>query len=53
MMQKEMTEIETEEKENQKEYEAFMSLSSEKRTSDAKSIEDKDMHEPFCAVPRN
>jgi len=41
-LDKEITEIETEEKENQAEYEAFMSESAKKRASDAKSIEDKE-----------
>jgi len=41
-LDKEITEIETEEKENQKEYEQFMSDSAGKRASDAKSIEDKE-----------
>jgi len=41
-LQKEITEIETEEAENQKEYESFMADSSTKRTNDAKSIEDKE-----------
>jgi DNA repair exonuclease SbcCD ATPase subunit len=38
----EITEIETEEKENQAEYEAFMDESAKKRANDAKSIEDKE-----------
>merc|ERR1719311_729233 len=41
-LDKEITEIETEEKENQKEYEQFMSDSATKRANDAKSIEDKE-----------
>merc|ERR1719178_556284 len=41
-LDKEITEIETEEKENQKEYEEFMKDSAEKRANDAKSIEDKE-----------
>merc|ERR1719506_975034 len=41
-LDKEITEIETEEKENQAEYEKLMSDSAEKRASDAKSIEDKE-----------
>merc|ERR1719478_1738374 len=41
-LDKEITEIETEEKENQAEYEQFMSDSAEKRANDAKSIEDKE-----------
>jgi len=41
-LDKEITEIETEEKENQAEYEQLMSASAEKRASDAKSIEDKE-----------
>jgi len=41
-LDKEITETETEEKENQAEYEQFMSDSAEKRASDAKSIEDKE-----------
>merc|ERR1719460_3531258 len=41
-LDKEITEIETEEKENQAEYESFMSDSAAKRASDAKSIEDKE-----------
>merc|ERR1719161_1243394 len=41
-LDKEITEIETEEKENQAEYEAFMSESAKKRATDAKSIEDKE-----------
>merc|ERR1719356_830003 len=40
-LDKEITEIETEEKENQSEYEQFMKDSAAKRASDAKSIEDK------------
>jgi len=40
-LDKEITEIETEEKENQAEYEQFMKDSAAKRASDAKSIEDK------------
>jgi len=40
-LDKEITEIETEEKENQAEYEQFMKDSAEKRANDAKSIEDK------------
>merc|ERR1719498_1088762 len=39
---KEITEIEVEEKENQAEYEEFMSESAKKRATDAKSIEDKE-----------
>merc|ERR1719359_1090258 len=41
-LDKEITEIETEEKENQSEYEQFMKDSAEKRANDAKSIEDKE-----------
>merc|ERR1719487_1509847 len=41
-LDKEITEIETEEKENQAEYEQFMSDSAAKRANDAKSIEDKE-----------
>merc|ERR1719399_1747637 len=41
-LDKEITETETEEKENQKEYETFMRDSAEKRANDAKSIEDKE-----------
>merc|ERR1719199_1270943 len=41
-LDKEITEIETEEKENQAEYEKLMQDSAEKRASDAKSIEDKE-----------
>merc|ERR1719337_845709 len=41
-LDKEITEIEVEEKENQKEYEQFMKDSAEKRALDAKSIEDKE-----------
>jgi len=41
-LDKEITETETEEKENQAEYETFMSDSAEKRANDAKSIEDKE-----------
>jgi len=41
-LDKEITEIETEEKENQAEYETFMKDSAAKRASDAKSIEDKE-----------
>jgi peptidoglycan hydrolase CwlO-like protein len=41
-LDKEITEIETEEKENQAEYEQFMKDSAGKRASDAKSIEDKE-----------
>merc|ERR1719333_142803 len=41
-LDKEITEIETEEKENQAEYEQFMKDSASKRASDAKSIEDKE-----------
>jgi len=41
-LDKEITEIETEEKENQAEYETFMSESAKKRAADAKSIEDKE-----------
>merc|ERR1719517_358589 len=40
-LDKEITEIETEETENQAEYEQFMKDSASKRASDAKSIEDK------------
>merc|ERR1719405_273724 len=38
----EITETETEEAENQKEYETFMRDSAEKRANDSKSIEDKE-----------
>merc|ERR1712028_318132 len=41
-LDKEITEVDVEEKENQKEYEQFMSDSAGKRASDAKSIEDKE-----------
>jgi septal ring factor EnvC (AmiA/AmiB activator) len=41
-LDKEIQEIETEEKENQAEYEQFMKDSAEKRANDAKSIEDKE-----------
>jgi len=41
-LDKEITEIDTEEKENQKEYEEFMADSADKRASDAKSIADKE-----------
>merc|ERR1719199_49309 len=41
-LDKEITEVSTEEKENQAEYEKFMGDSAEKRASDAKSIEDKE-----------
>merc|ERR1719408_375491 len=41
-LDKEITEIEVEEKENQKEYEQFMKDSAEKRANDSKSIEDKE-----------
>merc|ERR1719460_1919690 len=41
-LDKEITETETEEKENQKEYETFMGDSAEKRANDSKSIEDKE-----------
>jgi len=41
-LDKEMTEISTEEKENQAEYETFMGESAKKRAADAKSIEDKE-----------
>merc|ERR1719428_1859200 len=41
-LDKEITEIETEEKENQAEYEQFMKDSAAKRASDAKSIADKE-----------
>merc|ERR1719198_2480879 len=41
-LDKEITEIEVEEKEAQKEYEQFMADSAEKRALDAKSIEDKE-----------
>merc|ERR1719502_183335 len=41
-LDKEITEVETEEKENQAEYETFMKDSAEKRANDAKSIEDKE-----------
>merc|ERR1719352_132819 len=39
---KEMTELETEEKEAQKEYETFISDSAKKRADDSKSISDKE-----------
>merc|ERR1719487_384272 len=41
-LDKEITEVEVEEKEGQKEYEQFMKDSAEKRALDAKSIEDKE-----------
>eukprot|EP00427_Karlodinium_veneficum_P059989 CAMPEP_0169380340 /NCGR_PEP_ID=MMETSP1017-20121227/40815_1 /TAXON_ID=342587 /ORGANISM="Karlodinium micrum, Strain CCMP2283" /LENGTH=711 /DNA_ID=CAMNT_0009479771 /DNA_START=54 /DNA_END=2186 /DNA_ORIENTATION=- len=41
-LDKEITEIETEEKENQAEYEEFMRASAGKRATDAKSIADKE-----------
>merc|ERR1719331_195202 len=41
-LDKEIQEIEVEEKEGQKEYEQFMADSAEKRANDAKSIEDKE-----------
>merc|ERR1719409_1706237 len=41
-LDKEITEVEVEEKEAQKEYEQFMADSAAKRASDAKSIEDKE-----------
>merc|ERR1719163_1326998 len=41
-LDKEMTEAETEEKEAQKEYEAFMSDAAEKRANDSKSVTDKE-----------
>merc|ERR1719238_1781444 len=41
-LDKEITEVEVEEKEAQKEYEQFMKDSAEKRALDAKSIEDKE-----------
>jgi septal ring factor EnvC (AmiA/AmiB activator) len=41
-LDKEIAEVETEEKENQKEYEQFMRESAAKRASDAKSLEDKE-----------
>jgi len=41
-LDKEITEIETEEKENQAEYEQFMDDSAKKRANDSKSIEDKE-----------
>merc|ERR1719424_522799 len=41
-LDKEITEVETEEKENQAEYEKLMGDSAGKRASDAKSIEDKE-----------
>merc|ERR1719395_268639 len=41
-LDKEITEVEVEEKEAQKEYEQFMKDSAEKRANDAKSIEDKE-----------
>merc|ERR1719453_2228421 len=40
-LDKEITEIETEEKENQAEYEKLMRDSAEKRANDSKSVEDK------------
>merc|ERR1719380_120382 len=41
-LDKEIQEVEVEEKEGQKEYEQFMADSAEKRALDAKSIEDKE-----------
>merc|ERR1719217_1595951 len=41
-LDKEITEIETEEKEAQSEYETFMKDSADKRASDSKSISDKE-----------
>merc|ERR1712188_3089 len=41
-LEKEIQEVEVEEKENQAEYETFMGESAKKRASDAKSIEDKE-----------
>merc|ERR1719487_1835203 len=41
-LDKEIQEVEVEEKEAQKEYEQFIADSAEKRASDAKSIEDKE-----------
>merc|ERR1712070_1321107 len=41
-LDKEITEVEVEEKEAQKEYEQFMADSAEKRALDAKSIESKE-----------
>merc|ERR1719469_436715 len=41
-LDKEIQEIEVEEKEGQKEYEQFMKDSAEKRANDAKSIEDRE-----------
>jgi len=41
-LDKEITEIEVEEKEGQKEYEQFMADSADKRATDAKAIEDKE-----------
>merc|ERR1719401_3400259 len=41
-LDKEITEIDTEEKENQAEYETFMKDSADKRALDAKSIADKE-----------
>merc|ERR1719231_1330871 len=41
-LDKEITEIEVEEKEDQKEYEQFMKDSAEKRATDSKSIESKE-----------
>merc|ERR1711896_71827 len=41
-LDKEITEVEVEEREAQKEYEQFMKDSAEKRALDAKSIEDKE-----------
>merc|ERR1719375_1698608 len=41
-LDKEIQEIEVEEKEGQKEYEQFMADSANKRATDAKSIEDKE-----------
>merc|ERR1719449_350630 len=41
-LDKEITEVEVEEKEAQKEYEQFMDDSAKKRALDAKSIEDKE-----------
>merc|ERR1719379_2832725 len=41
-LDKEITEVEVEEKEGQKEYEQFMADSAKKRALDAKSLEDKE-----------
>merc|ERR1719453_837516 len=41
-LDKEITEVDVDEKESQKEYVQFMSDSAEKRANDAKSIEDKE-----------